>query len=125
MTQGEQPLYVSRRLPRNLWQEYRVYTDRIELRFRIGQKTIPANDIADVEVRPPIVIGDLFRGRGLRYSLALKVDLADFFRHVAIVRRTGWIKCIRFTPDAPDRFGKICRSLMDKKGLTGDDAITD
>ena len=125
MTQGEQPLYVSKRLLRNLWQEYRVCIDRIELRCRVGKKTILADDIADVAVRPPVVIGDLFRGRGLRYSLALRLDLADFFCHAAIHRKTGWIRYVRITPDAPDRFVEICRSLMDKKGPVGDDVIAD
>ncbi|MHC4226911.1 MAG: hypothetical protein ACYSW0_05730, partial [Planctomycetota bacterium] len=69
----EQTLYESRRLFRNLWQQYRIYTDRIELRSCVGKKTILTDDILDVEVRPPVVIGDLFRGRGFARSLPLKL----------------------------------------------------
>ena len=110
----DQPLYESGRLFRNLWQPYRIYTDRIELRFFIGRKVIKGEDILEVEVRPPVVIGDLFRLKGFARSFALKLDLADFYRHVAIHRRSGWIKHIRITPDDPDMFVSVCHSIMTK-----------
>lgn len=115
MMMDEQPLYVSRRLFRNLWQQYRIYVDRIELRSCVGKKIIPVDDVLDVEVRPPVVIGDLLRGRGFARSLPLKLDLADFFRHVAVHRKSGWIKHICITPDDPDRFVGICRSITNKQ----------
>ena len=108
----EQPLHESRRLLRNIWQRYRIYGDRIELRFFLGRKVIRAEDIINVEVRPPMVIGDLFRGKGFLQSFALKLDMADFYRHVALHRRSGWIKHLRFTPDDPDTFVNVCRSIM-------------
>jgi hypothetical protein len=108
-------------LPRSLWQEYQIYTDRIVLGFCLGQKTVQVGDIVDVQVRPPVVIADLLRGKGFLYSLALKLDLADFFRHVAIQRRTGWVKHLRITPDDPDRFVAVCKSLMARRGLEYDD----
>ena len=107
----DQPLYVSRRLFKNLWQQYRIYSDRIELRSCAGCKLIRAEDIADVEVRPPVAIGDVFRWKGFAQSFALKLDLADLYRHVAIQRRSGWIRHIRFTPDDPDTFVNVCRSI--------------
>jgi hypothetical protein len=112
----EEPLYESRRLFRNLWQQYRIYADRVELRSCVGKKIIPADDILDVEVRPAPVIGDLFRGKGLAYSFALKMDLADFFSHVAIHRRSGWIRHIRVTPDDPEKFVNICNSIATNRG---------
>lgn len=108
----DQPLYMSKRLLRNLWQQYRIYSDRIELRSCVGRKVIWAEDIIEVQVRPPIVIGDLFRRKGWARSFALKLDLADFFHHVAIHRRSGWIKHFRFTPDDPETFVSICKSIM-------------
>ena len=108
----EQPLYVSARSFRNLWQEYRIYADRIELRSFVGRKVIPASDILAVEVRPRMVIGDIFRGRGFKESLALKLDLADLYPHVAIHRRSGWFKYIRITPDDPEAFVRIGKSIM-------------
>ena len=110
----QQPLYVSARSLRNLWQEYRIYADRVELRSFCGRKIIRAGDILNVEVRPPMVIGDIFRGKGFKESLALKLDLADLYRHVAIHRRSGWLKYLRITPDDPDTFVKICKSIMTK-----------
>ncbi|HUV66093.1 MAG TPA: hypothetical protein VMW24_19520 [Sedimentisphaerales bacterium] len=110
----QQPLYVSARSLRNLWQEYRIYADRIELRSFCGRKIIRAADILNVEVRPRAVIGDIFRGKGFKESLALKLDLADLYRHVAIHRSSGWLKYIRITPDDPDTFVKICKSIIGK-----------
>jgi len=112
----EQPLYVSARSFRNLWQEYRIYTDRIELKSCVGRKVIPAGDIVDIEVRPYMAIEDIFRGKGFRECLALKLDLADFYPHVAIHRRSGWFKHIRITPDDPDTFVRICKSIMTRGG---------
>jgi hypothetical protein len=114
MTIGEQSLYVSRRSFRSLGQQYRIYTDRVELEFFGFRKIIRAADILTVEVRPRMVIGDLFRGKGLAASFALKLDLADLFRHVAIHRRCGWVKHIRFAPDDPDTFVQMCKSIMRK-----------
>ncbi len=108
----EQPLYVSARSFKNLWQEYRIYADRIELKSCFGRKIILAGDILNVEVRPPLVIGDIFRGKGFKEGLALKLDLADACPHVAIHRRSGWFKHIRIAPDDPDTFVKICKSIM-------------
>ncbi len=108
---SEEPLYISRRLFRNLWQQYRIYPDRIELKFFSSRKVVRAEDILEVEIRPGIVIADLFRGKGFAHSFALKLDLADFFRHVAIHRRSGWIKHLRFTPDDPETFVQICKSI--------------
>lgn len=111
----DQPLYVSGRLFRNLWQQYRIYDDRIELRFFLGRKVIRAENIISAEVRPPIVVGDLFRRKGWAQSFALKLDLADFFHHVAIHRQSGWLKHVRFTPDDPETFVSICKSIMKKR----------
>ena len=108
----EQPLYVSARSFKNLWQEYRIYADRIELQSCFGRKVILADDILDVEVRPPLVIGDIFRGKGFKDGLALKLDLADLCPHVAILRRSGWFRHIRIAPDDPDTFARICKSIM-------------
>jgi uncharacterized protein YktB (UPF0637 family) len=112
----EQPLYVSSRSFKNLWQEYRIYNDHIELKTYMGRKIISAGDILDVEVRPRLVIGDIFRGRGFKEFLTLKLDMADLYPHVAIHRRSGWFKHIRITPDDPDTFVRICKSIINRGG---------
>ncbi len=109
---AEQPLYVSARSFKNLWHQYRIYADRIELDSFFGRKVIPAGDILEVEVRPPLVVGDIFRGKGFKNGLALKLDLADLYPHVAILRRSGWFRHIRVTPDDPETFVNICKTVM-------------
>lgn len=101
---------------RNLWQQYRIYSDRVELQSFPGTKVLAAEDVLDVEVRPAVVIGDLLRGKGFVRSFALKMDLADLFRHVAIHRRSGWLKYLRFTPDNPEMFVQVCKSIMKNRG---------
>ena len=84
----EPPLYVSRRSGASLWQEYRIYGDRVELQAWMLLHTIviPVNELLEIEVRPPVAFADLFRRRGAWNILALKIDLADIRRHVAVRR---------------------------------------
>ena len=115
MTTDDAPLYTSKRSWRSLWQEYRIYADRVELPSCFGRKVIPANELVDVEVRPPLVVGDLFRGKGFRYCWALKLDMADLSRQVAVHRASGLMKRLRFTPDDPEKFVEVCRAMMKSK----------
>ena len=115
MAADGEPLYVSKRSWRSMWQAYRVYPDRIELGLWIGKMVIPADEILDIEVRPPSVFGDFFRGKSWAYSLPLKLDMADLCRHVAVHRTSGIMKYLRFTPDDPERFVQVCKSIMKNK----------
>ena len=111
ITDGE-PLYVSKRSWQSMGQEYRVYLDRIELRSWFGKIVISADKILDVEVRPPAG-GDLFRGKELTRSfVTLKLDMADFYCHIAVHRSSGIIRYLRFTPDDPEKFAELCKSIM-------------
>ena len=49
-TQQQEPLYISEPTARSLWQEYRLYPDRLELRFWLFLKilTIPVKKIVDL-----------------------------------------------------------------------------
>jgi hypothetical protein len=115
MSQNETPIYVSEPTGRNLWQKYCVYPDRLELSSRLLLKTfvIPGTELIDVEVRPGGVIVDLWRGKSLASSLALKLDWADLFTHVAIRRKSGLVKYIRFTPDDPEKFVEMCQGIVE------------
>ncbi len=108
------PIYTSPRSSKSMWQEYRVYSDRIELHCKVALHTliIPADEILDLQIRPPLVFVDLFRGKGFVYAFPLKIDGADGHRHVAIKRKSGFMKHIRFTPDDPDKFVDACKSIM-------------
>lgn len=100
------PLYVSPPSPKSLWQEYRVRPDGIELRsFIVGHTFLPWDEILSVSVRPPLVLADLFRSDVTFHRLiAVKLDLADLSRHVAVERRHGLFGQYRFVPDDPDAF---------------------
>jgi hypothetical protein len=99
---AEQPLHVSRPTVKSLWQEYRLYSDRLELDMHLyGPIRVQLDDIASISERPPCVVCDLARGD---YGLAdimrtLKVDLADLNTHVTIEKSTGTWRQLRLTPD--------------------------
>jgi hypothetical protein len=101
------PIYESERSAKNMWQDYRVFPDRVELRCWILLRTIviPAADIVDVEVRSRAVFN-------LKHWYALKIDWAGIFSHVEIRRKSGLFKHIIFTPDNPAYFVAACKSIM-------------
>lgn len=101
-----EPAYISKRSFKNIWQEYRVYPDRLELQFWLGLHTIviPFENIEAIEIRPPFSAGDLFKGKSFSFSFPLKIDATDMYRHIAVKRKNGVSKHIRFTPDDPEKF---------------------
>jgi hypothetical protein len=111
---SQDPIYVSPRSVKSFLQEYRIYPHRLELEcwVALGTLVIPADEILEVEIRPPSIIGDLFRGKGFAYAFPLKMDCADMCRHVALRRKSGLMKCLRFTPDDPDRFVELCKTII-------------
>lgn len=101
------PLYVSRPTLKSVWQEYRVYTDRVELDMHLfGTLRVPLENVSAVSERPAGVIFDLLRGDyGLKDMLrTLKLDLADLSPHVTIERETGVFRQFRLTPEDPAEF---------------------
>ena len=51
----ESPRFVSRCTAKNLWHEYRIYRDRIELPSLFGTWSVPFDQVEDVEVNEPIM----------------------------------------------------------------------
>jgi hypothetical protein len=103
------PLYVSRRSARNFWQTYRIYPDRIELRFWLRTLVVPREDLTGLAVRYPPV----FPGRDDPvFFRILKLDWADFFRHVALDKNSGVFRQYRFTPDDPAAFVAAGQALL-------------
>ena len=102
------PLYASKRTFKSLWQEYRIYRDRLELQAWVLLHTvvIPANEIQAVEVRPSVFSGD----NGITWGV--KIDNCDLNRHVLLTRKSGFLKRIGFTPDNPESFVEVCKSIM-------------
>ena len=108
MTDSEQPVYVSRRRAASLWQEYRIYPDRLELEAWLLFHTvvIPANEILEMDVRPPASSGR----KG--FTWGIKLDLTDLCRHVLVRRKSGFWKRLAFTPANPDEFVRVCKSVL-------------
>jgi len=109
---NDSPIYVSEKSAKNLWQDYRVFPDRIELRCWIIPKTfvIRAEDIVDIKINPAFSLSALLQGN-VKIKLAIKLDLSDLYEHVEIHRKTGFFKYLRITPDNPGNFVAACRSL--------------
>jgi hypothetical protein len=112
---SQTPLYVSKRSFKNLWQEYRIYLDRIELQCWIALHTlkIPVHEIADIQIRSPFSFWDLLRVKASLSFRGLKIDQSDLYRHIVIKRKSGLVKYIVFTPDNPDEFADIIKLLME------------
>jgi hypothetical protein len=102
------PIYASKRTPKSLWQEYRIYGDRLELQswFLLHTVVIPANEIQTVEVRPSIFCGS----KGITWGV--KIDNCDLNRHVLLTRKSGFLSRIGFSPDNPENFVEVCKSIM-------------
>lgn len=103
---SDTPRYVTKPTAKSLWQEYRVYADRLELdSVPWGTVRVPFEDLQAVAIRPPLVVFDFFRGDyGVKeLSRTAKLDLADLAEHVAI-EKDGFWKQLRVTPDDPARF---------------------
>jgi hypothetical protein len=96
------PIYISKRTGRSLWQEYRIYPDRLELQswFLFHTIVAPANEIQAVEVRPAGAIW------------GVKLDNCNFCRHVLLIKKSGLFKRIGFSPDDPGKFVAVCQSIM-------------
>ena len=109
MSAFEQPVHISRRTAASLWQEYRIYSDRLELQSWAFFHTIviPAREILEIEARPSVFGGS----KGITW--VIKLDMTDLHRHVLVRRTTGFWKRIAFTPDNPDEFARVCQSIMD------------
>lgn len=105
-TPDDQPLYVSKPSAKNLWREYRLYADRLELEsVPFGLVRVPLSDLKKVSIRPAFVVFDVFRGDyGLGELMkTIKLDFADLNEHVAL-EKTGFWKQFRITPDDPRSF---------------------
>lgn len=89
--------------------EYSIYTDRIVLkcRFPFLSKTfvIMKDDIVSIQAEKPF--------QAVRWTFnVLKLDLADLFEHVALERRNGFFKYVRFTPEDPGEFVRMAKEAL-------------
>ena len=96
------PIYASKRTVKGLWQQYRIYPDRLELQSWCLFHTvvIPTTEIVEIEVHPPGIIW------------GIKLDNCNFCRHVLLTKKSGRFKCIGFSPDDPEKFVEVCKSIL-------------
>jgi hypothetical protein len=104
----KEPIYISESTTKSIWQEYRIFNNRVEIDTMFGLMVIPFEHIEKVDVSESEVKG-LMRGdlhlKGFRP--ALKVDWANFVEHVVIDKSEGHIRRILLTPDDPEKFKSV------------------
>jgi len=99
------PIHTSKSTPKSLWQEYRIYDNRLELDSPFGLLAIPFEHVESVEVNESDLAG-LLRGdlRLKNFRPALKLDWANFAEHIVLDKDSGHIRRVLFTPEDPRRF---------------------
>ena len=112
-TNCKKAIYISKPTARSLWQEYRIYEDRLELRFWLFLKVlnIPAKKIVAVKVVSP-AFKKKKDSNFMAWFWGLFLDWAAFNRHVLVETRSYFARFLHFTPDDPDAFLNICKSIL-------------
>jgi hypothetical protein len=103
------PVYTSRRRFWSMGNEYLIYPDRLELRvpFLLSTFVIKREELIDINIyKPPVLRTTLW---------ALKLDFADLFEHVGIIRKNGFMKKLRFTPENPREFVRKVEEIILRK----------
>jgi hypothetical protein len=113
------PLYTSKRTAKSLWQQYRIYRDRIELQSWILLHTVvlPIDEIQAVKLCPSVFGGWIRLMRGerkidFRDMWGIKIDFCDLCPHVLLRKTSGIFNAIGFSPDEPEQFVEICKSVL-------------
>ena len=105
-------VYTSKSSVKSLWQEYRIYEDRLEFGTLFGQLTIPFEQVESVEVSESDLKGLLKGDLKLKgFRPALKLDWANFVEHVVLDKSAGFVRRVLFTPDDPEAF----KSALDQE----------
>lgn len=107
-------VYTSNSTAKNLWQEYTIFADRVELKTHMGTLVVPISEIESVEVLDSDVKG-LLRGelRLRDFRPALKLDWANFVDHVVLDKSGGCIHRLLFTPENPEEFRAHLLSVIE------------
>jgi hypothetical protein len=100
-------VYTSKSTGKSIWQEYRIYDDRVEFDTLFGLMSIPFDHVETVGVSESEVKG-LFKGdlHLKNFRPALKLDWANFLEHVVLDKSKGKVRRILFTPEDPAGFKK-------------------
>lgn len=110
---NQSAIYTSTCKSKNLWQEYRIYPNRIEFDTLFGKMKIPFEQIEKTSVIESDVKG-LLKGdlRLKNFRPALKLDWANFAEHIVLDKSEGHIHRILFTPDDPHKFNEALNDAL-------------
>ncbi|MBM4117586.1 hypothetical protein FJ251_07530 [bacterium] len=110
---NEVPIHVSKSTVKSLWQEYRVYADRVEFETRFGWMTVPFGHVERIEVSESEVKGLVRGDLHLKdFRPALKLDWANFREHVVLDKRAGLVRRLLFTPEDPAAFKAAAEAAL-------------
>jgi hypothetical protein len=108
-------IYVSKSTVKSLWQEYRIYGDRLEFETPFGGMTVPFDRVERIDVSESEVRGLLRGDLHLKdFRPALKLDWANFLEHVVLDKSEGCVRRVLFTPDDPVAFKKAMEGALDR-----------
>ena len=97
--------YTSKCSAKSMWQEYRIYGDRLEFSRLFGHMTIPFERVERVAVSESELKGLLKGDLHLKnFRPALKLDWANFVEHIVLDKSAGRIRRVLFTPDDANAF---------------------
>ncbi len=112
---SEAPIYTSPSTIKSLWQEYRIFADRLELDTHVGLFTVPFAEIERIDLRESDVAGLLKGDLQLRnFRPAWKLDWANFLEHIVIDKTGTWAQRLMITPDDPPAFKEALDNAMAK-----------
>ncbi|MCJ7552265.1 MAG: PH domain-containing protein [Ignavibacteriaceae bacterium] len=110
---NEKAVYTSVCTVKSLWQEYRIYNNRVEFDTHLGQMTIPFDHIERINISESEVKGLLKGDLHLKnFRPALKLDWANFLEHVVLDKSEGHIRRVLFTPDDPAAFKRALEEAL-------------
>ncbi len=118
------PVYTSKSTVKSLWQEYRIYDDRVVFETHFGKLTVPFDHVESVDVSESEVKGLLRGDLHLKnFRPALKLDWANFVEHVVLDKDKG-VRRILFTPDDLEGFVSALNEALsryrERAGRKGD-----
>ena len=120
------PTYTSESTAKSLWQEYRIYDDRLEFDTLLGRLAIPLEQVERVAVSESEVKGLLKGDLHLKgFRPALKLDWANFLEHVVLDKSTGHLRRILFTPNDPPAFKRALDETLTRSGKTRASKMTE
>ncbi len=114
-------VYTSKSTVKSLWQEYRVYDDRLEFDTRLGKLTVPFEHVERVDISESDVKGLLKGDLHLKnFRPALKLDWANFLEHIVLDKSSGCLRRVLFTPDDPAAFKRALDDALSRHRARAD-----